>query len=158
MTHEERLSQLEWLKDVFPNYKDEMYWGNMPQNTKPGLNGEIYHYNPYYGSGDMDDEGNLLNAQIGLDTNNTLYIIGNNIHFLHIPVDGIPHYWCWNNSTMWPEGEGFQEHGKSCLPKYPKDYIQKMLKKKRDFDGSLLWEKAKERFREEFVKREGEFI
>ena len=84
MTHEERLSQLEWLKSVFPNYKDEMYWGNMPQNTKPGLNGEIYHYNPYYGLGDMDDEGNLLNAQIGLDTNNTLYIIGNNIHFIHI--------------------------------------------------------------------------
>lgn len=44
-------------------------------------------------------------------------------------------------------------HGKDCLPKYPKDYVEKLFKKKRPD-----WEKVKERFIEEFVKVEGEFI
>jgi len=124
-----------------------MYIGNTP-NRSEGL---IDYYSCFYGGGSVTTDGELLNAQVSLqDTNNTIYIVGDNIELMHIPYDGVSHYWKWTNK------EGFLVHGKDCLPKYPKDYVYRLLKKKRDMDGTYLWEKVKNRFIEEFEKKEGE--
>ena len=138
--------------ETFPNYTEAMYCGDEPSYYKAGIGGKIAHYQSYYGSGDFDWNGEIVNAEVSLlDNNNTIYIVGNNIELMHIPYDGVPHYWKWTTK------QSFLEHGKKCLPNYPKDYIQRLFKKKRDMDGSFLFEKVKEKFLKVFVEIEGEF-
>lgn len=144
----------EWMMTTFPNYTEDMYEGNQPSYYNNYINGKGAHFSCKYGTLDLDPDGNIWSANITLgDKNNTIYIIGNEIWLMHIPYDGIPHYWKWHNNNGWIV------HGKNCLPKYPKDYIAKLMKKKRpDRDGCFAWEKVKERFIEEFVRVEGGFI
>lgn len=143
-----------WMMETFPNYTESMYMGNEPNYYSDYLTGKGPHYASFYGTLDLTPEGEIWAANITFgDKNNTIYIVGDNIELMHIPYDGIPHYWKWTNK------EGFFTHGKDCLPKYPKDYVERLLKKKRpDRDGCFAWEKVKERFMEEFIKVEGGFI
>ena len=142
-----------WMMETFPNYTEDMYLGNEPSYYNDYLTGKGPHYASFYGTLDLTPEGEIWAANISFgDKNNTIYIIGDNIELMHIPFDGIPHYWKWTNK------EGFVTHGKDCLPKYPKDYVARLLKKMRpDRDGCLAWKKVKARFIKEFVKIEGEF-
>lgn len=142
------------MMETFPNYTESMYMGNEPNYYSDYLTGKGPHYASFYGTLDLTPEGEIWAANITFgDKNNTIYIVGDNIELMHIPYDGIPHYWKWTNK------EGFFTHGKDCLPKYPKDYVERLLKKKRpDRDGCFAWEKVKERFMEEFIKVEGGFI
>lgn len=143
-----------WMMETFPNYTESMYMGNEPNYYSDYLTGKGPHYASFYGTLDLTPEGEIWAANVTFgDKNNTIYIVGDNIELMHIPYDGIPHYWKWTNK------EGFFTHGKDCLPKYPKDYIERLMKKKRpDRDGCFAWEKVKERFIEEFIKVEGGFI
>lgn len=143
-----------WMMETFPNYTEEMYYGNKPSYYNEYVTGKGAHYASFYGTLDLTPEGEIWGANVTLgDKNNTIYIIGNSIELMHIPYDGIPHYWKWTNK------EGFLVHDKNCLPEYPKDYIGKLMKKKRpDRDGCFAWEKVKEKFIEEFTKVEGGFI
>ena len=140
--------------ETFPNYTEAMYLRNEPSYYNDYLTGKGPHYASFYGTLDLTPEGEIWAANISFgDKNNTIYIIGDNIELMHIPYDGIPHYWKWHNKNGWIV------HGKDCLPKYPKDYVERLLKKKRpDRDECFVWETVKERFIEEFVKSEGEFI
>lgn len=153
-----------WMMETFPNYTEAMYMGNEPSYYSDYLTGKGPHYTSFYGTLDLTPSGEIWSSNITLgDKNNTIYMIGNKIELMHIPCDGIPHYWLWCNESMAKakglEGQGFFTHGKDCLPKYPKDYVEKLLKKKRpDRDGCFVWEKVKERFIEEFIKVEGDFI
>lgn len=143
-----------WMMETFPNYTEAMYRGNEPSYYNDYLTGKGPHYASFYGTLDLTPEGEIWAANITFgDKNNTIYIVGDNVELMHIPYDGIPHYWKWTNK------ERFFTHGKDCLPKYPKDYVERLLKKKRpDRDGCFAWEKIKKRFVEEFVKVEGGFI
>lgn len=136
----------EYLHSIFPHYTYDMYIGNTPNRSEDLTD----YYSCFYGGGSVTVDGELLNAQVSLqDKNNTIYIVGDNVELMHIPYDGVPHYWKWTNK------DGFLVHGKDCLPKYPKDYVYRLLKKKRDMDGTYLWEKVKNKFIEEFEKKEG---
>ena len=110
------------VQSIFPNYTETMYLGNEPTyyidyvNNKKGS-----HYQNEQGHMNLTPDNEIWSAQFSLDTNNTIYIVGNHIKLIHIPYDGIPHYWQWTND------ERFYEHGKKCLPKYPKDYINKLI-------------------------------
>lgn len=144
----------EFMMETFPNYTEAMWKGNEPSYYVDYITGKGAHYSCNYGILDLTPEGEIWSANISLgDKNNTIYIIGDRIELMHIPYDGIPHYWKWINK------EGFVLHGKDCFPRYPKDYIKTLLNKKRpDKDGTFVWETVKKRFLEEFVKVEGEFI
>ena len=143
----------EWMTETFPNYTEDMYMGNEPSYSSDYLTGKGEHYASFYGTLDLTPTGEIWAANVNFgDANNTIYIIGDRVELMHIPYDGIPHYWKWTNK------DGFLVHGKDCLPKYPKDYIKKLMQKKRpDRDGYFVWEKVKERFIKEFVKNEGAF-
>ena len=135
-----------FLFESFPNYTEEMYNGNKPNYYSPGVNGDIANYSCRYGGGKIDHEGNLIYSNISLDRLNNIYIVGEWVKFIHIPYDGIPHAWGWEN------GKGYfkEGSGKDCTPDYPKEYIFKLLNKKRDYDGTVLYEKTKEKFLEVF--------
>lgn len=143
-----------WMMETFPNYTEAMYMGNEPSYYNNYLTGKGPHYATFYGTLDLTPEGEIWTANITLgDGNNTIYIVGNDVKLMHIPYDGIPHYWEWTNKT------GFITHGKDCLPKYPKDYVNRLMKKKKpDKDGNFAWEKVKKTFIEEFIKVEGSII
>ena len=143
-----------WMMETFPNYTEAMYMGNEPSYYNDYLTGKGPHYATFYGTLDLTPEGEIWAANITLgDGNNTIYIVGNDVELMHIPYDGIPHYWKWTNKT------GFITHGKNCLPKYPKDYVNRLMKKKKpDKDGYFAWEKVKKTFIEEFIKVEGSII
>lgn len=142
-----------WMMETFPNYTEAMYMGNEPSYYNDYLTGKGPHYATFYGTLDLTPEGEIWAANITLgDGNNTIYIVGNDVELMHIPYDGIPHYWKWTNK------EGFIVHGKDCFPKYPKDYVYRLMKKKRpNMDGSFVWETVKKRFVDEFIKIEGSF-
>lgn len=143
-----------WMMETLPNYTENMYMGNEPSCYNDYLIGKGGHYLCFYGTLDLTPEGEIWATEINLgDRNNNIYIVGDNVELMHNPQDGNWHYWKWTNK------EGFLVHGKDCLPKYPKDYVERLIKKKRpDRDGCFAWEKVKERFTEEFVKVEGEFV
>lgn len=135
-----------FLMETFPNYTEEMYNGNEPNYYIDGINGKIAHYSCKYGIGEIDSNGELIYSTISLDKLNNIYIIGKWIKFIHIPYDGIPHAWGWNNEIgYFKEGSG-----KDCTPDYPKEYILKLLNKKRDYCSTILYEKTKEKFLEVF--------
>lgn len=137
-----------FMFECFPNYTKEMYNGNELNYYVDGINGEIAHYSCKYGIGEIDSNGELIYSTIYLDKLNNIYIIGKWVKFIHIPYDGIPHAWGWDNERgYFKEGSG-----KDCTPEYPKEYILKILNKKRDYDGTILYEKTKERFLEVFNK------
>ena len=137
-----------YLFETFPNYTKNMYDGNEPNYYNEGINGEIAHYSCKYGTGEIDINGKLIYGNISLDKLNNIYIVGDGIKFIHIPYDGIPHAWGWDNIRgYFKEGSG-----KDCTPDYPKEYILKLLNKKRDYDGTILYEKIKEKFLEIFNK------
>ncbi len=136
----------EFLFDCFPNYTREMYLGNKPNYYSPGINGDIANYSCKYGGGQIDANGELIHSNVSLDKLNTIYIVGNFVKFIHIPYDGIPHAWGWDNERgYFKEGSG-----KDCTPSYPKEYILKLLNKKKDYVGTILYEKTKEKFLEVF--------
>ena len=131
-----------FLFETFPNYTQEMYNGNEPNYYSPGVNGDIGNYSCRYGDGEIDHKGNLIYSSIYLDKLNTIYTVGKFVKFIHIPYDGIPHAWGWDNERGY-----FREgSGKDCTPDYPQEYILKILNKKRDYDGTVLYEKTKEKF------------
>ena len=137
-----------FLMETFPNYTEEMYNGNEPNYYNDGINGKIAHYSCKYGGGEIDSDGELIYSNISLDKLNNIYIVGKWVKFIHIPYDGIPHAWGWDNERgYFKEGSG-----KDCTPNYPKEYIIKLLNKKRDFDNTILYEKTKEKFLDEFNK------
>lgn len=135
-----------FLFETFPNYTQEMYNGNKPNYYSPGVNGDIANYSCYYGGGQIDYNGNLIYSNISLDRTNNIYIVGEWVKFIHIPYDGIPHAWGWDNKV----GYFIEGSGKDCTPDYPKEYILKLLNKKRDYCGTILYEKTKEKFLEVF--------
>ena len=135
-----------FLFKSFPNYTKEMYDGNEPAYYSPGIKGDISNYSCYYGNGQIDCEGNLFFSNITLDRLNNIYIIGKYVKFIHVPYDGVPHAWGWDNERgYFKEGSG-----KDCTPNYPKEYILRILNKKRDYCGTILYEKTKEKFLEVF--------
>lgn len=135
-----------YLFETFPNYTKNMYDGNEPNYYNEGINGKIAHYSCKYGTGEIDINGKLIYGNISLDKLNNIYIVGDWIKFIHIPYDGIPHAWGWDNIRgYFKEGSG-----KDCTPDYPKEYIIKLLNKKREYDGTILYEKIKEKFLEVF--------
>lgn len=143
----------EWMMETFPNYTEAMYYGNEPAYYNEYLSGKGGHYSSKYGTLDLTPSGEIWAANVGLgDINNTIYIVGDSVELMHIPYDGIPHYWKWTNK------ERFLVHGKDCLPKCPKDYIKNLMKKKREMDGTFIWETVKAQFINEFTKIEGDFI
>lgn len=144
------MTYAKWMMDTFPNYTEDMWNGNEPNYFDKGINGDIAHYSCRYGGGSIAPDGTILHAQISLDKLNTMYIVGDSIKLMHIPYDGIPHYWYW--SYGYDGKYGFYEHGKTCLPKYPDEYIEKLLNKKRDFDGTKLYEIVKKYVLEKFCK------
>lgn len=129
------------MMETFPNYTENMYNGNEPSYYSDGINGNIANYSCRYGCGSVAQNGELIHAQISLDKLNTIYVVGNDIKILHIPYDGVPHFWYW--SYGYNNEYGFYNHGKDCLPKYPVDYVEKLLNKKRDFDGTKFYEIVK---------------
>ena len=129
-----------FMLETFPNYTKNMYDGNEPNYYDEGINGEIANYSCRYGGGKIDCEGNLIYSNVTLDKLNNIYIVGEWVQFVHIPYDGIPHAWGWSNK------KGYFKEGRDCTPKYPKEYILKILNKKRDYDGTILYEKTKEKF------------
>ena len=134
-----------WMMETFPNYTEDMWNGNEPNYYGEGINGNIAHYSCRYGCGEVAPDGTIIHAQISLDKLNTIYIVGNYVKLMHIPYDGVPHYWYWE----YKDGvSDFYVHGKDCLPKYPKDYVNRLMKKKRDFDGTYLYEVVKKYFME----------
>ena len=151
MLSKEYMEHYEWLKSVFPNFTLEMYEGKEPAFYNEGINEPIGRYTAWFGSGDITQSGHLVNSDIGLDKLNHLYIVGDYIKLMHIPMDGISHYWYWDNT------DGFVNHGKDCMPKYPKDYVENLMKKKREYDGVELWEKTKTIFINAFTEKEGDF-
>lgn len=137
-----------YLFETFPNYTKNMYDGNEPNYYNDGINGKIAHYSCKYGTGEIDINGKLIYGNISLDKVNNIYIVGDWIKFIHIPYDGIPHAWGWDNTRgYFKEGSG-----KDCTPDYPKEYILKLLNKKREYDRTILYEKIKEKFLEVFNK------
>ena len=142
-----------FLMETFPNYTQAMYDGNEPNYYNDGVNGKIAHYSCFYGSGEIDSNGKLLYADMSFNTLNHIYIVGNWIKFIHIPYNGISHVWGWdNNRGFFKEGSG-----KDCTPDYPIEYILNLFKRKHCFDKTVLYEKIKERFLEEF-NRSNEWI
>lgn len=137
-----------FLMETFPNYTEEMYNGNEPNYYTDGINGKIAHYSCKYGGGEIDSDGELIYSNISLDKLNNIYIVGKWIKFIHIPYDGIPHVWGWDNKR----GYFAEGSGKDCTPNYPKEYIIKLLNKKRDYNNTILYEKTKEKFLDEFNK------
>lgn len=138
----------EFLMKTFPNYTEAMYDGNEPNYYNDGINGKIAHYSCKYGGGEIDSDGELIYSNISLDKLNSIYIVGKWIKFIHIPYDGIPHAWGWDNER----GYFTEGSGKNCTPDYPKEYIIKLLNKKRDYCGTILYEKTKEKFLNIFNK------
>lgn len=137
-----------FLMETFPNYTEEMYEGNKPNYYNDGINGKIAHYSCKYGGGEIDSDGELIYSNISLDKLNNIYIVGKWVKFIHIPYDGIPHAWGWDNER----GYFTEGSGKDCTPNYPKEYILKLFNKKRDINDSILYKKIKEKFLEEFNK------
>lgn len=138
----------EFLFETFPNYTRAMYDGNKPNYYSPGIHGDIGNYSCKYGGGQIDANGELIYSNVSLDKLNNIYIVGNFVKFIHIPYDGIPHAWGWDNERgYFKEGSG-----KDCTPSYPKEYILKLLNKKKDYVGTVLYEKTKEKFLEVFNK------
>ena len=152
-----------FLSDIFSNFTEDMYNGNTPAYYNEYQTGQGAHYQTFFGTLDLTPEGQIWAANITFgDKNNTIYIIGDKVELMHIPYDGIPHYWMWCNEAMAKakclDSKGFYNHGKDCLPKYPKDYIQRLLKKKRpDRDNSFVWQTVTKRFTDEFIQTEGDF-
>lgn len=137
-----------FLMETFPNYTEAMYEGNEPSYYNDGINGKIAHYSCKYGTGEIDINGKLIYGNVSLDKLNNIYIVGSWVKFIHIPYDGIPHSWGWDNERgYFKEGSG-----KDCTPNYPKEYILKLFNKKRDINDSILYKKIKERFLIEFNK------
>lgn len=135
-----------FLMETFPNYTEEMYNGNEPAYYNKGINGDIAHYSCYYGNGEIDANGDIIYSNISLSKLNSIYIVGNFVKFIHIPYDGIPHVWGWDNERgFFKEGSG-----KDCTPDYPKEYILKLFKKKYSFNDTILYKKTKEKFLEVF--------
>lgn len=143
-----------WMMETFPNYTEAMFDGNEPSYYNDYLTGKGPHYASFYGTLDLTPKGEIWAANISLlDRNNNIYIVGDSIELMHIPYDGIPHYWKWTNK------EGFIVHGKDCFPKYPKDYVHRLMKKKRpNMDGSFAWETVKKKFMDEFIRIEGSIV
>lgn len=134
---------IKYISEVFPNFTKEMYDGNEPNYYVDGINGKIANYSCKYGGGRIDCNGDIIYANISLDKLNYIYIVGNYVKFIHIPYDGIPHSWGWDNQ----KGYFKEGSGKSCLPDYPEDYIIKLFNKKnKEYIGTVLYEKVKFKF------------
>lgn len=94
----------DFLVSTFPNFKAEMYEGNIPcgKGHKMVDGGESDRWTTKYGGGETYN-GEILNASFSLNHKITIYIVGKHLWIMDIRYAGKPDFWEYTNI----EGMGF---------------------------------------------------
>jgi len=98
ITKESIKEKEDWLKSVFPNWKDGMYAGNIPagKGHQRVLGGYFDRWETAYGGGESyDNEINV--ASFSVNRKVTIDIVGSSLFILDIRYAGKTDFWEYSN-------------------------------------------------------------